>query len=1219
MRNISKLLLVFSILILSVIITNASTQNQDNIYNRRIIVRLEDGVSEDFYFPHTIKKEVPTELKKRSLILLEIQETANYHKVLESINNHKYVKYAHPDYIIDNPLDKMNIDGFLNIKWHLEAIRYYESLEIIDGEYQCTIAVLDTGFSTQREEILDRVLEGKNFVQELQQPLDDNGHGSAVTNIIMEIDPTAKILPIKVLNEEGKGSVSNFISGIYYAIDNNVDIINMSLGTKIKGEAQLEAILEAYKNDILVVAASGNSGNNDKYYPASYKTTISVSSINKNTESSIFSSTGNFVSVTAPGEEIVTLNNFDMEAVVRGTSMSTGIVTGVLSKLKRVYPHFSSDELRYLLEKGANSITEEKWNEKFGYGIVSLYSSLSVNLPDRSEDISDFMDDAYVLEFNESKTSKIDFLMDKDWYLFNVDKPEVLKIFIDNQSVYNKLVAELHYYVDDELIDKYIIDHSSRGENIEYVLDAREGQYYVLIYDYYNNWSNESYTITVSSPVNSSIQNMDEVEDFSIASIISIDRTRNIDSIVEKSKELNHSGFNVHKTTRYETAPNFTYPYEAGSLDSNDIEDALNTLKMIRYIAGLPYEDIEFKDELNYLAQHGAVLLAASNQFSHHPQKPSDMDDSFYNIGYLACSQSNISYGRSNISNSILAFVADGGENNIEKAGHRRWILRPGGQNFGIGFAKNTQEGNHRSRILMHVFDGLGPFNSEVDTYIAWPSPGDFPIQYFISSANINTSPRYPWSINVGSNFKVPVRKDINLTLTRHRDNKVWTFNDSTPQLGMGNMPDSSMHLSVDNDGYGMRKAIIFRPDVTTLGDIKDGDVFTVKVTGLKYLDENPASITYTINFFDLESELDKSRVNITVKDKDAFIEGATVTIDGKEIITDENGLATIRLSNNKTYSYTITKPGYIIETDSISVETSEISKVNTIIKVQPSPQPVSSGSNFDSNVTVNHVQTSLSHFNVTFKVDGYEDIVIRAVENKIDNIPDIPYKAGYIGKWDYDDFFNIQRDIIVNAIYYLNEEKIDEKDSLDESREDILKVKSFNDMKGHWSEELVMDLFKRGIISGYDDGSIRPDSNITRAEAAVLIALALELEPDDILETNFEDDADLPKWAKGYIKIINQNGIIRGYPDNTFRHNDRLTRQELVVMVVNAFNFKSPPKDLNFNDKDDIGHWAKDAIGIAVYLEIISGYTDNTLKPANSITRAETFSILANALRANE
>jgi hypothetical protein len=140
-------------------------------------------------------------------------------------------------------------------------------------------------------------------------------------------------------------------------------------------------------------------------------------------------------------------------------------------------------------------------------------------------------------------------------------------------------------------------------------------------------------------------------------------------------------------------------------------------------------------------------------------------------------------------------------------------------------------------------------------------------------------------------------------------------------------MPNNSMHLAVDNRGLGMGKAIIFRPDVTSLGAIRDGDVFTVSLSGIRTWAGAPATLQYSINFFDLEREMGRSRVNLTVRHGTTPVSGATVMIGGQALTTDSDGLASLRLYNDRTYDYTVTAAGYSTESGSIAVGADTVSR----------------------------------------------------------------------------------------------------------------------------------------------------------------------------------------------------------------------------------------------------------------------------------------------------
>ncbi len=343
--------------------------------------------------------------------------------------------------------------------------------------------------------------------------------------------------------------------------------------------------------------------------------------------------------------------------------------------------------------------------------------------------------------------------------------------------------------------------------------------------------------------------------------IVEIDRTRTKEDIAKMALRMPHNGFKPwyddDYETRYDVEPMLTAPYSAGSLNREDILDALNAVKMVRYIAGLPYENISFTDELNNIAQHGAVLLASSNQFSHFPQQPDDMSDEFFELGEQGCGEANISAGCNSISSAVIDFIADSGVNNIADAGHRRWILKPGAENFGIGYAKN-EDAYYTYRVNMHVFDGLSCWECESDSYIAWPNSGDFPLQYFAANEDIYDTIEYPWSVNLGAEYSEPDKESTVVVLTRKSDNKQWIFDKNTPNLGEDGLSDTKLHFSVDNDGYGMQKAILFRPDLKSLGKIEDGECFNVSITGIKDLNGESTTLTYDINFFDLEKEIEK-------------------------------------------------------------------------------------------------------------------------------------------------------------------------------------------------------------------------------------------------------------------------------------------------------------------------------------------------------------------------
>ena len=426
---------------------------------------------------------------------------------------------------------------------------------------------------------------------------------------------------------------------------------------------------------------------------------------------------------------------------------------------------------------------------------------------------------------------------------------------------------------------------------------------------------------------------------------VTMEGERSIDDIVSMAKALPHSGFATNKATRFEVAPILTNPQTAGVLHEDDLEDALNALKMVRYLAGLPnIDNVQLTPALNNIAQHGAVTLAALNTISHSPSNDGGLvDPDFFVTGLQGCGESNLAVGFNSymhISNAVLGLIADDGDNNLSVAGHRRWMINPGGNDFGIGHAAKPQ-GGYGAQYYTNLHVMSGNYTKQSDTFLAWPNAGDFPIQYFVNSANTQQKSINPWSINLGEAYLPPDKNDIELTLTRTRGEDVttWVFDNTTEtyDYALGSpSSNAKSYLSVDNDYYGMAKAIVFRPDINTLGAIDAGDVFEINITGLKdSTTMAAASLAYEIRFFDLAAEMERSTVEFVVtKHDDTPIAGATVNIDGQILTTDASGMASLRVDNDVVpYVYTVTMTGYEMASGNITANGTKV--VETVKPVQ--------------------------------------------------------------------------------------------------------------------------------------------------------------------------------------------------------------------------------------------------------------------------------------------
>ena len=168
--------------------------------------------------------------------------------------------------------------------------------------------------------------------------------------------------------------------------------------------------------------------------------------------------------------------------------------------------------------------------------------------------------------------------------------------------------------------------------------------------------------------------------------------------------------------------------------------------------------------------------------------------------------------------------------------------------------------------------------------------------------------------------------------------------------------------------------------------------------------------------------------------------------------------------------------------------------------------------------------------------------------------------------------------------------------------------AEEFSDIKGHWAEAQIKQMAAEGIVKGYPDGTFRPDGLITRAEFAVMVVQAFKLS-NSKGQTFTDTDGH---WAEEIIGTASANGIVSGYSDDLFGPDDPITREQMAVMIVKAAQLTDSTGGKNFADSQEISDWADEAVKIAAAYQLISGYPDNTFQPQNNTTRAEAAALLS-------
>jgi subtilisin len=244
------------------------------------------------------------------------------------------------------------------------------------------VAVLDTGIDTDHPDLY--VAGGVNIFNTRKRYDDDNGHGTHCAGIIaakdntigvIGVSPGVSLYAVKVLNRYGSGSYSTIISGIEWAITNDMDVISMSLSGTSDVQALEDACIEAVNNDVVVVAAAGNQYDNYDAYPASYASVISVGATDSNDDLADFSNINDAMYLVAPGVGITSTYKGGDYRTWDGTSMACPHVAAVAALVIEVSgSDWSVSDVQTIIFNTAEDIGDP---DLFGYGLVDAEDAVA--------------------------------------------------------------------------------------------------------------------------------------------------------------------------------------------------------------------------------------------------------------------------------------------------------------------------------------------------------------------------------------------------------------------------------------------------------------------------------------------------------------------------------------------------------------------------------------------------------------------------------------------------------------------------------------------------------------------------------------------------------------------------------------------------------------------------------------------------------------------------
>lgn len=311
-------------------------------------------------------------------------------RVAEALKKNPNVAYAEPNYTCHAFLIPDDPAITLAYQWNLDRIRAYQAWDISTGG-NVRIAIVDTGISPTHPDLAGKVVWGVRYYGEGWSDSnwqDDNGHGthvagiaSAVTNNgqgVAGVTWGASLLAVKVLDSAGNGDYYNVERGIVAAADQGARVINLSLGGRSSSGGLADAVRYAQDRGALVVAASGNYGDDTPMYPAAYANVVAVGATNIYDQWASYSCYGPHLWVAAPGGDGAqgVLSTYwssrgDAYDWLAGTSMATPHVSGLAALLWSINPDISALSIRAILSGTADDLGAPGWDPYYGWGRIN--------------------------------------------------------------------------------------------------------------------------------------------------------------------------------------------------------------------------------------------------------------------------------------------------------------------------------------------------------------------------------------------------------------------------------------------------------------------------------------------------------------------------------------------------------------------------------------------------------------------------------------------------------------------------------------------------------------------------------------------------------------------------------------------------------------------------------------------------------------------------------
>lgn len=371
----------------------ATKLRSDEFRANQVIVRLDGNISIDELADNYELEVQDRVLESANIYLLAGSDNSpSEQAIINQLKRDEHVLWAELNYVgsvpVADPYQIWKWGGYDPAAYVNQGAFSQIALPAVQPYYRgdgVIVAVLDTGISTNHPQLSERLLPGRDLVDDDEDPNEVSngaawGHGTHVAGVVAYIAPNSMILPVRVLDADGRGEIFVLAYAIEWAVRQGAKVVNLSLGTAYDSEVLRDVVDNATAQGVVIVAAAGNENGGTAQYPAAYPNVLGVTAVDAENHKADFANYSDWVDLAAPGVGIMsTIVGPDGNGYASwsGTSMATSFVSGVAALSKDMLPEATTTEIYDLLVGGAvdiNSLNPDYVGQVGG--LLSAYGAL---------------------------------------------------------------------------------------------------------------------------------------------------------------------------------------------------------------------------------------------------------------------------------------------------------------------------------------------------------------------------------------------------------------------------------------------------------------------------------------------------------------------------------------------------------------------------------------------------------------------------------------------------------------------------------------------------------------------------------------------------------------------------------------------------------------------------------------------------------------------------